>query len=200
MTALRRSQVKENGLDKTTKRFTDASPLFKARVAGAFYLLFILTGIFAVSIPTGSLSLAANLIGSACYVVVTLILYDLLKPVNRGLSLLAALFSLAGCALGVLRMLHLPSPNVNELVFFGCYCLLLAYLIFRSTFLPRFLSALLAIAGLGWLTYLSPSLGNHLFFPYLMITGLVGEGSLTLWLLVFGVNTRRWNEQSRLSR
>ena len=118
---------------------------------------------------------------------------------NRRLSLLAALFSLAGCALSVLRLLHLPSLNVSELVFFGCYCLLLAYLIFRSTFLPRFLSALLAITGFGWLTYLSPALGNHLFFPYLMITGLIGEGSLTLWLLVFGVNARRWYEQSGLA-
>jgi hypothetical protein len=183
-----------------TKWFAEGSPLLKARIAGAFYLFSILAGIFAVSAATGSVSLAANLIGSACYVVVTLILYDLLKPVNRGLSLLAALFSLAGCAVGVLRMLHLPSINVNELVFFGCYCLLLAYLIFKSTFLPRFLSLLLAITGLGWLTYLSPALGNHLFFPYLMITGLVGEGALTLWLLAFGVNAPRWNEQSRLSR
>ncbi len=183
-----------------TKRFAEASPLLKARIAGVFYLLSILTGIFAVTIAGGGrISLAANLIGSLCYVAVTLILYDLLKPVNGGLSLLAALFSLAGCALGVLRLLHLPGPNVNELVFFGCYCLMLAYLIFRSTFLPRFLSVLLAIAGLGWLTYLSPALGNHLFFPYLMITGLVGEGSLTLWLLAFGVNARRWNEQSRLA-
>jgi hypothetical protein len=161
-------------------------------------LLSILTGIFAVSTASVSLSLAANLVGSACYVVVTLILYQLLKPVNRDLSLLAALFSLAGCAVSVLRLLHLPSLSVNELVFFGCYCLLLAYLIFKSTFLPRFLSVLLAITGLGWLTYLWPPLGNHLFFPYLMIAGLVGEGSLTLWLLAFGVNARRWNEQSRL--
>jgi len=99
--------------------------------------------------------------------------------VNKSLSLLAALFSLAGCAVSVLRLLHLPSPHVNELVFFGCYCLLLAYLIFRSTFLPRFLSVLLAITGLGWLTFLSPPLGNHLLFPYLMIAGLAGEGSLT---------------------
>jgi hypothetical protein len=175
------------------------APLFKARMAGVFYLLSIFTGIFAVTIATGSLSLAANLIGTACYVVVTLILYDLLKPVNRGLSLLAALFSLGGCAIEVLGLLHLPSLHVSMLVFFGFYCLLLAYLIFRSTFLPRFLSALLAIAGLGWLTFLSPSLGEHLFVPYLMVTGLVGEGSLTLWLLVFGVDARRWNEQYRTS-
>jgi len=182
-----------------TKRVAEVSPLFKARIAGVFYLLSILTGILAVTIASGGLSLAANLIGSACYVVVTLILYDLLKPVNRSLSLLAALFSLVGCAIGVLRFLHLPSPGVSSLVFFGFYCLLLAYLIFKSTFLPRFLSVLLAITGLGWLTFLSPALGERLFSPYLMIGGLAGEGSLTLWLLVFGVNARRWNEQSRIA-
>lgn len=47
---------------------------------------------------------------------------------------------------------RLPSPHVNELVFLGCYCLLLAYLIYNATFLPRFLSVLLALTGLGWLT------------------------------------------------
>jgi Domain of unknown function (DUF4386) len=180
-------------------RITDLSPLFKARMAGVFYVLSIVTGMLAVTIAKGGLSLAANLIGTACYVVVTLILYDLLKPVNKGVSLLAALFSLVGCAIGFLDQFHLPTPPVNTLVFFGFYCLLLAYLIFRSTFLPRFLSVLLTIAGLGWLTFLSPALGNRLFVPYLMITGLVGEGALTLWLLVFGVDARRWNEQSRLA-
>lgn len=182
-----------------TERVAELSPFFKARIAGVFYLLSILTGVFAVTIARGSLSLAANLIGTVCYVVVTLILYDLLKPVNRVVSLLAALFSLVGCAISLLGLFHLPSPNVSTLVFFGFYCLLLAYLIFRSTFLPRFLSVLLAITGLGWLTFLSPTLGTHLFVPYLMVTGLVGEGSLTLWLLVFGVNARRWSEQARIA-
>jgi len=177
------------------ERIEQASPLLKARIAGALYLLTIVTGM-AGAFASGSLSLAANLIGTACYVAVTLILYDLLRPVNKGLSLLAACISLVGCALGFLRLLHLPKPGVNELVFFGFYCLLLAYLIFRSTFMPRFLSVLLAIAGIGWLTFLSPALGDRLFFPYLMIAGLVGEGSLTLWLLVFGVNAQRWKEQS----
>jgi uncharacterized protein DUF4386 len=181
--------------DMMTK-IDEISPLLKARIAGAFYLLCILTGIYAATIATGRLSLAANLVGTAFYVVVTLILYDLLKPVNKSVSLLAALFSLVGCTVSFLRFLHLPSPGINALVFFGFYCLLLAYLVFRSTFLPRLLSALLLIAGLGWLTFLSPPLGDRLF-PILMITGLAGEGSLTLWLLVFGVDAQRWREQAR---
>jgi hypothetical protein len=178
------------------ERIAEVSPLVKARIAGVLYLLSIVTGIYAVVFASGGLRLGANLLGTALYVAVTLIFYDLFKPVNRGLSLLAALFSLAGCAKTILDLLRLPSPNINPLVFFGFYCLLLAYLIFRSTCLPRFLSALLAIAGLGWLTFLSPALGERLFSPYIMVTGLVGEGSLTLWLLAFGVNARRWKEQA----
>src|ERR1700730_11418307 len=48
------------------------------------------------------------------------------------------------------------------LVFFGVFQLLIGYLIFRSTFLPRFLGARIAIAGVGWLTFLSPPFANQL--------------------------------------
>lgn len=177
------------------ERIAEASPLLKARIAGIFYLLSILTGLSAAVFLKGSLSLAANLIGAVCYVAVTLILYDLFNAVNKRISLLAALFSLGGCTVTILGFLNLPSPNVNSLVFFGVYCLLLAYLIFRSTFLPRILSVLLALAGLGWLTFLSPATGRHLF-GYTMITGLIGEGSLTVWLLAFGVDAQRWKEEA----
>ena len=81
------------------------------------------------------------------------------------------------------------------LVFFGLFCLLIGYLIFRSTFLPRILGVLMALAGLGWLTFLSPSLANHLS-PYIVVARLIGELSLMLWLLVKGVNVQRWKEQA----
>jgi hypothetical protein len=81
------------------------------------------------------------------------------------------------------------------LVFFGCYCLLIGYLIFRSTFLPRILGALMAFGGLGWLTFLSPPIASHLS-PYNMFPGVLGEGALTLWLLVVGVNVAKWKEQA----
>jgi uncharacterized protein DUF4386 len=81
------------------------------------------------------------------------------------------------------------------LVFFGFYCALIGYLIFRSTFLPRIIGALMAFAGLGYLTFLSPPLAEYLS-PYNLAPAAFGEGSLMLWLLVMGVNTQRWKEQA----
>ena len=76
----------------------------------------------------------------------------------------------------------------------GIYCLLIGYLIFRSTFLPRTLGVLMAIAGLGWLTFMSPTL-THSLYPYNLAPGIIGEGVLTLWLLAVGLNEQRWKEQ-----
>jgi len=140
----------------------------------------------------------ASLAASACYVVVTLLFYSLFKPVDRSLSLIAAVFSLVGCAMGVLSVFHLlPSPinSINSLVLFGCYCLLIGYLIFRSTFLPRILGVLMAFGGLGWLTFASATLANSLT-PYNLAPGIIGEGALTVWLLAKGVNAERWKEQA----
>ena len=81
------------------------------------------------------------------------------------------------------------------LVFFGVFQLLTGYLIFRSTFLPRILGALMALAGLGWLVFLSPPLANSLL-TYLEVLGVLGEVLLMLWLLVMGVNAQRWNERA----
>ncbi len=81
------------------------------------------------------------------------------------------------------------------LVFFGLFNVLIGYLIFKSTFLPRILGVLMALSGLGWLTFMSPSLANYLF-TYIAVLGIIAELSLMLWLLVRGVNVQRWKEQA----
>ncbi|MDZ4863795.1 MAG: hypothetical protein SGJ01_10375 [Gemmatimonadota bacterium] len=74
----------------------------------------------------------------------------------------------------------------------------LALFILRSTFLPRTLGVLLAFGGLGWLTFLSASFASDLF-PYNLFPGIVGQGCLTLRLLLRGVNEQRWKEQASLA-
>jgi hypothetical protein len=183
-------------------RLTVASPRRRARIAGLFYFLNILTGAFALVFMDRGLTVygnAANIAAAASYIVVTLLFYELFKPVNKSLSLLAAFFSLVGCAIGALGPFHLAPSRINNLVFFGFYCLLIGYLIFRSTFLPRILGVLMAFGGLGWLTFLSSPLAKYLS-PYNLAPGIVGEGALTVWLLVIGLNEQRWNEPSSAAR
>jgi len=87
----------------------------------------------------------------------------------------------------------------TALVFFGFYCLVAGYLIFKSTFLPRIIGVLLAIEGVGYLTnsfalFLAPALAARIF-PYFMPTA-IAEISFCLWLMVMGVNVDRWKEQA----
>ena len=228
-----------------------ASPRLRARAAGLCWLTTFLTSSFALFVggmlivPRDAAATATNILGhealfrsataaflvsTACYIAATLLVYELLKPVNRTVSLLAAFFSLVGCAIGALSSLFDLAPfillkdapylsvftaeqlqaltlmflkvrgqaNDIGLVFFGCHCLLIGCLILRSTFLPRPIGALMALAGLGWLTFLAPPLAGRLT-PYVMLPGGIGELSLTLWLVVKGVNVQRWNERAGMA-
>jgi len=180
-----------------TEGMIEASPHPRARLTGVVYLLYFLTAVSAEVFVGQSRHVvydAVNLIAYAFYIAVTLLFYYMFKPVNRSLSLLAAFLSLVGCAKDVLSLFNLAPYKISTLVFFGPYCLLIGYLIFRSTFLPRILGVLMALAGLGWLTFLSP-LANHLS-TYLKALGFLAEASLMLWLLVKGVNVQRWQEQA----
>jgi hypothetical protein len=166
----------------------------KARIAGAFYLLNILTGASGL-VATGALRSTILLGSTACYIVVTVLFYGLFRAVSRKLSILAAAFSLVGCLLSILGFFHVDLFRANPLVFFGCYCVVIGYLILRSTFLPRVLGVLMALGGLGWLTFASPALSVYLS-PYNMVPGILGETALTLWLLVAGVDVQRWKAQA----
>jgi hypothetical protein len=87
-----------------------------------------------------------------------------------------------------------------SMVFWGLHIILIGCLIFRSTFLPRILGALLAIGGLGYLTnsfadFLAPAFGDALGL-YIVVPGAVAELLLILWLLVIGVNVAKWEEKA----
>jgi len=170
----------------------------RARATGAVYLLYFLTAILAQFLVGRGLVFygnAVNIVAVACYIVVTLLFYGMFKPVNRMLSLLAAFFSLAGCAIMTLDFFHLHSLPVSPLIFFGPYCLMIGFLIFRSAFLPRILGVLMALAGLGWLAFLAPALAHPLAVG-IQVLGILAEGSLMLWLVIMGVDVPGWREQA----
>jgi len=157
----------------------------------------------------------------------TVFIYGLLKPVNGIISLLAAFFSLVGCAVGAVSSLFGLAPfvvlggtqyinvftaeqtqalallflqvfsraNNIALVFFGLHCVFVGYLVFKSTFIPRPVGILMMFGGMSWMTFLIAPLASYLA-PYNMGPGAIGEISLSLWLIVRGVNVRRWKDMN----
>jgi hypothetical protein len=235
------------GAGEMTKRIAEVSPRLKARIAGLCYLLMLPTGGVAMWVrgrfivkrdaaataanilahePWFRLAFAGDLLVVVIYIVFTALLYDLMKPVNRSVSLLAAFFSLTGCVTQAFACLFELAPLVVlgrdqylsvfkveqlqsmaylslklyshaygiSLVFFGFYNLVIGYLVFKSTFLPRILGVLMAASCLVGVTFLWPPFAAK-YFRYLLVLDL-GEALLVLWLLVMGVNAERWSEQS----
>ena len=179
---------------------TEPSPLFAARMAGALWLIVILASILAV-VGGASLDLrgdpatiAANALASAprirlafvmlffgkiCYLGGTVLLYELLKPVNKSVALFGAFCGLAGLLSGAHGLNQLTAlslleesrratePVASQLqgavkiflapgfsgedVFFGCQIASVGYLIARSSFLPRAIGVLLMLGGAGFL-------------------------------------------------
>jgi hypothetical protein len=232
-----------------TERKAEGSPRLKARMAGVVYFLAGLTSVFGQQIVLGRfvvsgdaavtaanilanqslywLGFTATLLAVALHIVWAVLFYDVFRPVNRSVSLVAAFFLLLGSAVYAVSSLFqfaaalilgggrslsaftvaqaqdlaLMCLNVNAqafnlfIVFFGFYCALIGYLIFRSTFLPRIIGVLLAFAGGGYLTLLSPPLADALS-PYNLAPAALGEPALMLWLIVVGLNARRWQERA----
>lgn len=91
-----------------------------------------------------------------------------------------------------------------SLIFFGCFCLVIGYLIYRSGFLPKLIGVMMAIAGVGYLMnsfalIVSPPLADRLF-PVILLPGFFGELSLCLWLIVKGVKVPAWQKCLAASR
>jgi hypothetical protein len=236
------------------ERTVETWPRFYARIGGVLYLIIIIVGLFGEAfvrdrlIVSGDakamaanilsheslwrLHIAAELVLLICAVALLMILYVLLKPVSRELSLLAlllnvvsigleaaitmyllvALFPLGDAAylkafapeqLYAMAFLSLKSHGYGfgvSLIFFGCFCLVIGYLIFRSRYFPKTIGVLMQIAGLCYLTnsfalIRAPALANRLF-PGILLPAFVGEASLCLWLLVKGVNIEKWEEKA----
>ena len=179
---------------------TEPSPVFGARMAGALWLIVILASIVAVvggaslDLRGDATTLATNALASAprirlafvmlffgkiCYLGGTVLLYELLKPVNKSVALFGAFCGLAGLLSGAHGLNQLTAlslleesrratePVASQLqgavkiflapgfsgedVFFGFQIVSVGYLIARSYFIPRAIGVLLVLGGLGFL-------------------------------------------------
>jgi hypothetical protein len=79
----------------------------------------------------------------------------------------------------------------TAIAFFGFSTVLDGYLVFRSTYLPRWLGVLGMIAALGWLAFLYPPLGYSVFM-FAAMFGLLASVAKIFWLIVFGVDDERF--------
>jgi len=83
------------------------------------------------------------------------------------------------------------------MVFYGIAAIARGYLIFQSSYLPKFLGVLLTFGGLGFVTrnfvlVLAPAYASSFFLLPMMVAVL----SLTSWLLVRGVDVPKWNDRA----
>lgn len=168
--------------------------------------------------PLFRFGLIADLAMLACYIVVTILLYGLFRKSSPYLRATAAAFSLIGIAVlacdtlllaMVLRLRDLAQPSSSlaetaylllrvhgdgykiSLVFFGAYCLLLSWLIWRERILPMAVGVMVAAAGacnvINGLAWLGVPQWAARLPQYFTIPTLLGELALALWLLIFGV-------------
>ena len=222
--------------------------LINARVAGVLYLIIIVFGLFkevvvrsvtvsgdaaatAGNIRDASLlfrlGFVANVVFLVGEVVLTVLLYLLLRPVNAGASLVAAALRLAMVAILGLNLLTmfaalvvLDRPGFPEgsalflldlhrygyavgLTFFAANCVATGYLLARSSHAPTTLGVLLGVAGVGYLLnslllFLVPGDGGAAR-ALLLAPALVAETWFCALLLRRGGGLREWAEPDRVA-
>jgi hypothetical protein len=212
-----------------TDRTIEISPQLYARTGGLFYLVITSTAMFAEGFVRGQIvvsgnaaataanimgsqtffraGLAADLVNCALDVAVAVILYVLLRPVNRNLALLAALLRIvADTILGSVGLLHLAAIVIlsggDSLQAFSAKQLEdLAYLALKLHGLGYSISIVFFGFGcgvLGYLVYRSTYLPGligvllvvtgfcYLFDSFATIVAPSFSGNLYPWLLLPG--------------
>ncbi len=130
----------------------------------------------------------------------------------NALNLLSAMLMLGGTdymsvfppeQINALVMLLLKTHTYGyhiSLVFFAFHLLVAGFLIFKSTYFPRILGIMLIIASACYLTnsltaIIAPNMFSGLF-PIILLPPFIAEMSLTLWLLIKGVDREKWDYKS----
>jgi hypothetical protein len=219
-----------------------------ARIAGILYLIIFIAGIFAelyirdsLIVPGDAattvnniraseslfrLGFVISLVRQAVLISLPLVLYKLLKPVNKDQAWIMVAFALVGVPIGMISLLFqfavlllsnagystvFTAEQLHAAVMFfldlkvqgdmiaqllAIWLLPLGYLVYKSGFLPKFLGVLLMIACFG---YLIDFVTFFLFPKFDLKVSLFtfwGEVIFPLWLLTKGVNVERWKSRA----
>jgi Domain of unknown function (DUF4386) len=230
-----------------TSELIGASPLLHARVAGLVGVVALVTGSFTgivgsrlmvrddvaatarnllASQSLFRLGIVSSLLMMIAFLFYALLLYRLLKPVNRNHAAIMVALVVVSVPLYMLNQVNqfaalLLAPdqlygqmkvflelhrlgNLIAGIFFGLWLFPFGLLVFKSGFFPRFLGALLMIGSLGYLVlfvqaFCFPGSERTLWTnPFLLVTH-VSEFAMMVWLLIKGLNVEQWERVARVS-
>ena len=103
-----------------------------------------------------------------------------------------------------LSLLFLEAHKFGEYIwqlFFGLHLIVLGYLVFQSKYFPKLIGILMMIGSIG---YAGDSLSKLLFvenesstvvLAIFLTIAVIGELSFTFWLLIKGVDIKKWKAQ-----
>ncbi len=216
---------------------TQSKPTLLPRIAGVLGIIIFIAAIFSEGIKPKNIVDIADVNGTIeilttqltlfrygviadglviiCELLYAFLLFKILLPVNRKLSLVAMLlrYILIGflCYILFLNVQILYAVDFNAidssiilfslndhteiyqlgLVFFSAHLLLLGGLVFSSNYLPKLIGLLLMVAGISYLAnsffyFFRPEISGQ-YGAFLFIPPVIGEMSFTLWLLLKGV-------------
>ena len=121
-------------------------------------------------------------------------------PILSGANYLKAFSPDQLNALSVLSLKLYSSSGIVPTLFYGVAWLILGRLIFVSDYLPKWLGALMALAGLSFVTgmlalILTPAYASD----FLLLPMIIGMLVLALYLLIRGVDQRAWQEKTAVA-
>ena len=129
-----------------------------------------------------------------CDAAVALGLYVIFKPVNKNLALLTAVlrllyvaFAIFGIFCLVFQVIDVYGYETMKLiayVFFPCHLFVTGYSVFKSSYIPRVLGAMLIVVSFCYIVFFVDFLLPEVLSLVVMLYMAIGEISLDLWLLL----------------
>lgn len=97
----------------------------------------------------------------------------------------------------ILLRIDNKGPQI-ALAMFGPSSVLTGWLMYKSTFFPKWLGVLGIVGGALWTTWYWPPLGSKLFMVS-VVFALAGVVATCAYMLIYGVNEVRWREKAAVA-